>query len=344
MPHLNPPVKAGTPLGGRGPLRIVHADEREVVLEDEAPGGLSEYFRSVSKLSRLAGRYWFDAVILGGLAWGLTVTVRDQGKVVDPPNGPLWLDVLLVTAIIAPLLARRRFPFGALAAVPLAVVAATLLDDRLIPDLFVTFFAGCAAVFLMGLLRDRRLAVAGLALVFAAEIAVARTDHTSGAGDFFFAELFFVAVWVVGFMLGRKFEETDLAKERAVRAELEREERAHAAVAEERARIARELHDVVGHSVSVMTVQASGVRRLLRPDQERERRGVARRRADRPGGAGRDAPDGRRAPAARGGARAGAAAEHRPARPARRPGARRRPARRAADRGRGARASGGSWS
>jgi signal transduction histidine kinase len=225
----------------------------------------------VSKVSRLAGRYWFDAVILAGLVWGLTVTVRDHGKLVDPPNGPLWLDLLLVTAIIAPLLARRRFPFGALAAVPLAVVAATLLDDRLIPDLFVTFFAGCAAVFLMGLLRDRRLAVAGLALVFAAEVAVARTDHTSGAGDFFFAELFFVAVWVVGFMLGRKFQETDAAKERAARAERDREERARAAVAEERARIARELHDVVGHSVSVMTVQASGVRRLLRPDQERER-------------------------------------------------------------------------
>ena len=55
------------------------------------------------------------------------------------------------------------------------------------------------------------------------------------------------------------------------RAEREREERARLAVSEERARIARELHDVVGHSVSVMTVQASAVRRLLKPEQERER-------------------------------------------------------------------------
>jgi signal transduction histidine kinase len=183
----------------------------------------------------------------------------------------LWLEVPLVVAIIAPLLARRRFPFGAPVAVAIAVIVATLLDDRLVPNNFFVFLAGAAAVFLMALLRDWRQAVAGLAIIFGAEAFVARADPNGGIGDFVFSNVLFAVVWIVGFSLGRKFEEADEAKERAARAEREREQQARTAVAEERARIARELHDVVGHSVSVMTVQASGVRRLLRPDQDRER-------------------------------------------------------------------------
>jgi signal transduction histidine kinase len=249
---------------------VVLADDVWIVLEDEARSSRSEYLQTVKVLWRLWSRYWFDLLILAGIGMGVAVVVHDHGTF----NGPyrsLWLDVPLIVAIVAPLLARRRFPFGAPVAVVIAVIATTLLDDQLVPKNFITFLAGCAAVFLMALLRDWRQAVAGLAIVFGAEAFVARTDPNGGIGDFFFSNVVFGVVWVVGFSLGRKFEEGEEAKERALRAEREREERARAAVAEERARIARELHDVVGHSVSVMTVQASGVRRLLRPDQDRER-------------------------------------------------------------------------
>jgi signal transduction histidine kinase len=224
----------------------------------------------VKLLWRLASRYWFDVLIVAGIGMGVAIVVHDHGTA-EGPYRSLWLDVPLMVAIVAPLLARRRFPFGAPATVAIAVVVTSLLDERLIPNNFITFLAGCSAVFLMALLRDWRQAVAGLAIIFGAEGFVARTDPSGGIGDFFFSNLVFSVVWIVGFSLGRKLEEGEEAKERAARAEREREERARAAVAEERARIARELHDVVGHSVSVMTVQASGVRRLLRPDQERER-------------------------------------------------------------------------
>ena len=65
--------------------------------------------------------------------------------------------------------------------------------------------------------------------------------------------------------------EVDVLEARAAVLERERDERAQAAVEAERARIARELHDVIGHSISVMGLQAGAVRRLLTPEQERER-------------------------------------------------------------------------
>ncbi len=76
---------------------------------------------------------------------------------------------------------------------------------------------------------------------------------------------------VIGRALGVLRLETDVLEERAQTLERERDERAARAVAEERSRIARELHDVIGHSISVMGLQAGAVRRLLLPQQDRER-------------------------------------------------------------------------
>jgi signal transduction histidine kinase len=227
----------------------------------------------VTTLFRLVRRYWFDALVLAGIGVGIAGVVVGQGRT-DGPTGPLWFDVLAIVAILSPLFVRRRFPFGAPVAVGAAVVLTTFVDPRVTPYAFVTFLAGCAAVFLVGLLRDRSLAAAGLAVALGVEVLVAYKDPKGNLGAFIVTSIVLAILWTIAFALGRKFQEADEAKKRASRAEREREERARSAVTEERARIARELHDVVGHSVSVMTVQASAVRRLLRPDQERERQAL----------------------------------------------------------------------
>lgn len=218
----------------------------------------------------LVKRYWFDAVIVIGAIAG-ALELADGRNSPDAPDLPLAVAMALEAGLTLTLLARRRFPFGAPAAMLVAGAAISFVDGRLIPYSFAGFLSALAAAFLLGSLPDRRQALIGLGLSFAALVVIVGNDPEASAGDFFFLPLVFAVVWLAGFGLTRKIEQAEAAEERARRLELEREVEARAAVMEERARIARELHDVVGHAVSVMTVQASGVRRLLKPDQERER-------------------------------------------------------------------------
>ena len=82
----------------------------------------------------------------------------------------------------------------------------------------------------------------------------------------------FVLAWVLGDSIRTRRAYFDQLEERATRLEKEREAQAKVAVAAERARIARELHDVVAHNVSVMVVQADGAAYVLdaAPDQAKQ--------------------------------------------------------------------------
>jgi len=226
-----------------------------------------------TKAWRLTKRYWLDAVIVVLLGLSLAVTAADlhKGGSDKGPRGPLWFDVIATFAMYLPLFWRRRYPFGAPAASAVVIAATTFVDDRIVPHNFFTFWLGVTIAALFGMLPERRQAVAGLAIVWGTDAMIARNDPQNWIGDLFWLSLMFTIAWGIGFGLGRKFREVDEARERAARAERDRLEQARLAVAEERARVARELHDIVGHSVSVMTVQAAGVRSLLEPDQKRER-------------------------------------------------------------------------
>ena len=161
------------------------------------------------------------------------------------------------------LLARRRFPFGAPAAFWVSCAALSFVDHRLIVVPVALYLAGLVAAFLLGSLatpsgapgpadRRRRRAI----IVYNAPAA--------SAGDFVFIPSVFALAWLAGYALPGAGAQAAEAEERALQAEREREAAARVAMAEERARIARELHDIVAHAVSVMVLQVGAVRHKLR--------------------------------------------------------------------------------
>jgi signal transduction histidine kinase len=110
-----------------------------------------------------------------------------------------------------------------------------------------------------------------LAIAFGVLAASITVEKGFAPGDIVYAWLIAGGAWLAGRALASRTLQASLAEERAARAEREAEWRAAAAVTDERLRIARELHDLTAHSISVMTLHVSGVRRLLRPDQVNER-------------------------------------------------------------------------
>jgi signal transduction histidine kinase len=216
----------------------------------------------VSRFGQVARGWWFDVLIVVlASAAVLEVAIRREDR--DAPQTTLWFCVPAAAVVALVLLARRRIPFGAPAAFWLLAAATSFVDGRLIPYPAGLYLAGMLAAFLLGNLRDPVLARVGLAVVLGsmATIILNRPGHSPG--EVVFIPLLFGIAWLAGFALNARAEQADAAEARAVQAERERETAARIAVAEERARIARELHDIVAHAVSVMVLQVGAVRHKL---------------------------------------------------------------------------------
>ncbi len=189
-----------------------------------------------------------------------------------------------------PLFTRRRFPFGAPAAYWLLAAALSFVDGVLIPSIESLFPVGLASAALLGNLRDARQAWTGLAIVLAGITTVVYNIPGHTTAELILIPVDFGIAWAAGFALRMRGEQAEAAEVRATQAERDREAAARVAVAEERARIARELHDIVAHAVSVMVLQVGAVRHKLPDEPGRGPGGAEGRGAGGPHGADRDAP------------------------------------------------------
>jgi signal transduction histidine kinase len=179
------------------------------------------------------------------------------------------LAVLLLVALVPALWVRRRLPGTTLVAV--AAVQAGLFALRVQPS--ANFLAEMVAPYSVALYGSRRVRLAtsvgaGVALVVAALPTGLPSYERSNTIALLLAG---IGAWIAGATLrGRRAHVAEL-EDRTVRLERERELEASRAVAEERLRIARELHDVVAHNLSVVVVQAQAAQRTIERDVDRAR-------------------------------------------------------------------------
>ena len=210
------------------------------------------------RISYIAREYWFE-LLIGALGVAAVIELILSGA----PSSSMWFAVPAVAVLMLPLFTRRWFPFGAPAAYWILAAMVSFVDGVLIPSIESLFPVGLASAALLGNLRDARQAWTGLAIVLAGIAAVVYNIPGHTTSELILIPVDFGIVWAAGFALRARSEQAEAAEVRATQAELEREAASRVAVAEERARIARELHDIVAHAVSVMVLQIGAVRHKL---------------------------------------------------------------------------------
>jgi signal transduction histidine kinase len=183
-------------------------------------------------------------------------------------DAPLPLLMLVAAGYSLPFAWRRAHPLAVVIVVVGSVTGEALLlydtTKYFVPYLGVLLFAYSAGAY-----ADGRTASLGLLVLVCGVFTVTALSPNKVAGDYIFPTAFAVVAWLSGRALRTRTQLTEELHEAALREEEAHERAALSAAAEERRRIAREMHDVVAHSVSVMVVQAGGARRILERDPAR---------------------------------------------------------------------------
>jgi signal transduction histidine kinase len=182
------------------------------------------------------------------------------------PNKPAAAALSALSALV--FLGRRRQPLAA----SVTAFAALTLCVALMPQSTIAQFFGTLATFaIVGAInRDREAVVGWLAGAGMLAYASWVDPLGGGAGDFALSLAFGTTMWGAGLLVARRSRTAAAAELRAELAERDRAEQARRAVEEERAHIARELHDIVSHGLSVVVLQTLAARAAIADDGEPE--------------------------------------------------------------------------
>jgi signal transduction histidine kinase len=239
-----------------------------------------------------------DAILTAAAMAGaaaITVLINSMGAFVQGTAPSLGEQLAWNVALTAPLLLRRRFPATVLTVVSAVFIAGQIrqVGDNVAPSiaLYITMYSvgawgrnrtvarwvrlGVVAAMFAFITINAYRSLAGPTATF--EDAAGPLDPVLAATLYFFGinVLFFAAAWVFG---NQAWESARRRHELAVQGEQLRHsqaENARRAAMAERVRIARDLHDVVAHHVSVMGVQAAAARRVLDTDPVVARQALA---------------------------------------------------------------------